>query len=332
MHEDGEDDDMVVVDGGAIGIEDAIGAERGGVDFFEGTWVEDVVGVEVDDVVALGLADAAVAKGVSPVFVVFLHAGDGDGEVDGGVEEGAIVVEEDFEILEKAWSAEGFIAAQEIGVGSRALEVGDDDGEAGHGSSWKRDGCRTVLIVLAEDFGNGAVTVFVGEFLVEDSVAFKGFVGPAAFGNPKLALHDELHGINVTAKGRLAGEDNAEFGMVFKADIVIHVGEEAAHVDGEDDDVIGVDGAVVLVENPWRSFDGEMDIFEGGGVEDVVGVEVNEVFALSLENAAVADGVSPVFVIFVHTDNGNGETDGGVQEWAVVVEEDFEILEGLGLE
>ena len=169
--------------------------------------------------------------------------------------------------------------------------------------------------------------------MIEEAVAVVGFCGPTAFGEPEVAAHDELHSVGIAGDGGLAGDDHLEFGVVLVIDVVVEEGLFAAAEDGENDNGVGVYGLVVLgIEDAGRSVDGGFDFAQGVGVENIVGVEVDDVIALGLANAEVADGVSPVFVILVHAGDGDGEADGGVQEWAVVVEEDFEVFEGLCLQ
>ena len=117
------------------------------------------------------------------------------------------------------------------------------------------------------------LTVFSGEFFVEDAFAIVGFFGPAAFGEPELPFHDKLHGVDAAADGRMAGEDDAVIGVGRIALMEFHTGLAAAHEDGEEENVVGIERAIVLgVSEVGGEVGGGVDFFEGVGVEEVVGV------------------------------------------------------------
>ena len=59
---------------------------------------------------------------------------------------------------------------------------------------------------------------------------------------------------------------------------------------------------------------------------------MDEVVALGVPDTAVALGVAPVIREFVHADKRDGHGEGGVEERAVVIGEEFVIFVGLGLD
>src|ERR1035437_7613557 len=61
---------------------------------------------------------------------------------------------------------------------------------------------------------HGAVAVLGREHLIHVAVAGNGSVVPAAFGEPKFAAHDQLHGVDVMNPRRGSGKQQAVFRMV----------------------------------------------------------------------------------------------------------------------
>lgn len=168
---------------------------------------------------------------------------------------------------------------------------------------------RGGLVVFAEDGADVAVAVGLAEVLVEAAVGEFGFVGPAAFGEPEGTFHDELHGVDILEGGGDAGEDDVEVLVGFGLEGEVAELEEAVHQDGEDDDVVGVEGLACVGEEARGAGDFVGDGLEGVGIEEVVGVEVEDVVAGGFTDAAVAEGVSEVVV----AGGGGGDGDGEVE-------------------
>jgi hypothetical protein len=196
---------------------------------------------------------------------------------------------------------------------------------------WARDNGRSV--VFAEDLFEGAVAVFGGEFFVHDAIAGVALVKPTAFGEPEGAFHDELHGVDESVARGIAAEEDGQLGIFGRANGTVAEAHHAAGDNGEDNDVVGIQGLACFgVKKVRLAVDGLGDFLEGIGVKDVVGVEVNDVVAGGFADAPVTEGMAPVGVVAIHTAEVDGHRQGGVEEGSVMIGEEFKILVGLVVE
>src|SRR3954470_17746127 len=107
--------------------------------------------------------------------------------------------------------------------------------------------------MLAQHGTDAAVAVLRGELLIHQAVAELALVAPAAFLQPQLALHHELHAVDVSKHGWVADHDRVHVLQVAQPRAAAAEHHHAHELDREDQDVVPIDRISIAIEDDRRA-------------------------------------------------------------------------------